>query len=199
MTTRKEHPVEVVDWSPPLRGDDGYVRMTHQSWPGFRFVVSFDSDATVTGFTVERTKDSPMITARALQRIPYGALERQALDLAANWIISYAEGISPSHAGTGLGSGLDLAARAFAENQHPGLQGRRLVWYATAAERYVELVKGGSTSPIRDLAGEMGLSVNRVRNIIFEAREHCLLSRPAKDGVAGGELMKKARELLRQR
>lgn len=208
MPTEVGTPVSVDSWSVPLDGVDGYVRMRHERWPSFCFVVAFNADAAVTGFSVEREPDGPALTAKSLQRVPYGALERTALDLASTWTAAYAKGRSPdldaSEYLDGLGSGVHRLARAFAETQYTGRRGRSLVEYAAVAARYAALVAAGSRSPIKDLANQLKsetgeyLSDARVRNIIFECRERCLLSAPPKAGVAGGHLTKKAKGLLGQ-
>lgn len=204
MATKSGQSIEIEAWNVPLDGEPGFVRLVHQDWPALRFVVTFNAEAQVVGFAVERAKGAPAITARLLREVPYGALERVALGRVRWWTVEYAKGrskLADDYDYGGLGSGVHRLAMAFVENQYPGRRGRSELEYAAMAARYAALVRAGSVSPVKDLHAELQeetgeyLSLARVRNIVYECRERLLLTR-APRGRGGGELTDKAKEIL---
>lgn len=78
----------------------------------------------------------------------------------------------------------------------PGRPARPDLFYARAAERYIDLIPSGSPMPF--LARELGLKPSGAEGVIREARRRSLLSGPASRGKAGGELTAKAKRLLQK-
>lgn len=91
--------------------------------------------------------------------------------------------------------------------RRPGRAGRSDIYYAIWARAYVEWLRLGSKTPVKDLAtappvaiagyssGEKSWSEGTIRDVLREARHRGLLTRsPA--GRAGGELTPKCVSLL---
>lgn len=89
--------------------------------------------------------------------------------------------------------------------RRPGRAGRPDIYYALWADAYVERLRGGSRTPVKDLVAKPpvvmdtggGISIDAVRDVLAEARRRDLLS-PAPVGRAGGDLTPKAERLIRQ-
>jgi hypothetical protein len=79
----------------------------------------------------------------------------------------------------------------------PGRRGHPNSYYAEIAARYVAIVAKGSRTPIADLAQELFLTSDYVRDLVATARKRGLLTRPSRRGRAGGELTARALEALR--
>lgn len=69
-------------------------------------------------------------------------------------------------------------------------------FYAAWAARYVDLVKGGSRSPIADLAEEMGKSREQIRDLVHACRAKGYLTK-GRRGLSGGELTDVALKVLK--
>jgi hypothetical protein len=67
---------------------------------------------------------------------------------------------------------------------------------AQIAHDYVELHKGRSKSPVKDLARKHRYSRDRMSVLVYTARERGLLTGSPKKGQAGGALTPRAIELL---
>jgi hypothetical protein len=83
--------------------------------------------------------------------------------------------------------------------KRPGRRGREPVQWARFAAEYDELVKKGGIPPIKELARRWKVSEATARDRIAHVRrmDPPLLTRPIKPGMAGGELTKEAKRLLR--
>lgn len=90
--------------------------------------------------------------------------------------------------------GIDVDVSDFHLRRRPGRSRRADLFYASAAARYVELLKT-SSSPTTDLAHEMDLRPSQGRDLLHQARQRKLLTASEK-GKAGGALTAKALSLL---
>lgn len=184
------------------------VSVAHSDFPSFRFVVIFAGDGTPVGFAINPRPDyselsrgevlsrmydaakgrGPVlpgepVTARLLRRLPLGQIQ----DFARDELVSHKT--SPSRSMQKLAAGW---AQAFEEVGRPGRRGRDDVAYAAVAAMYV-----AHGHDVHKVADELGYSVARIRNILYEARQprRALLTSAPK-GRSGGELTDKAKEIL---
>ena len=95
--------------------------------------------------------------------------------------------------GPQIGLAVEAEAEEFRTNRRPGRARRPDLFYAQIANRYIQLVPGGS--PTKRLAQEMGVSQSQARDLIHEARRRKLLT-GSQRGQAGGELTPKALRIL---
>jgi hypothetical protein len=185
-----------------------------------RFVL--DDDGSVRSFTIERSTtfvdsegvevDGPLppgeaaqevslgepITARALRRFRFEETLSEAKRQSAWW-----SGIELADARRrGDGAGASTVAERIERIERlpdgrrgrPGLDDR---YYAEVAQAYVRLIAGGSTAPVRDLAGEMNVADTTARNHVREARRRGILTKTER-GKLGGVLTARAIELLNE-
>ena len=89
-------------------------------------------------------------------------------------------------------------ADALKEPRRPGRRGRSNEFFAAFAAEYIELIHQGSKRPVQELAERRNLSADYVRDVLNQARNRGLLTRP-RNGCAGGQLTGKALALLRER
>jgi hypothetical protein len=112
------------------------------------------------------------LTARHVRRIPFG-----------------------DGAGAALVNVLQTqAAKIVRAYRREGSRGRLRL--AQVAQLYVDALNRRSRRPNAEVAAQLKISVSAVRDAIHQAREQQLLSRPRQQGVMGGELTRKAPELL---
>jgi hypothetical protein len=93
-----------------------------------------------------------------------------------------------------FGFNFDVDLHEFARNRRPGRKGRPDIFYARLAAQYVDICRTSST-PTKDLALTRNFSSSSTRDLLNQARSRGLLTRPPK-GLSGGELTKKAEDLL---
>jgi hypothetical protein len=82
------------------------------------------------------------------------------------------------------------------ERGRRGPKGTPDSWYALLAADYLDAIKGGSRSPVADLAKERGMSEVGLRAALNRARKRGLLTRKG-TGRAGGTLTPRAVRILR--
>lgn len=149
------------------------------------------------------------LTARALRRLPIGAMDREAraaweakirgarLTVSASVVATDADGriVQSGSSEPQLAPGLAAyLTEATVNAARPGRRGRPDREYALIAGRYVELL-GGGPGAARRLATEQNLSASQVRSLLYEARRRGLLT-DAPRGREGGALTPKAIECL---
>jgi hypothetical protein len=78
--------------------------------------------------------------------------------------------------------------------KRPGRAGRGDVHYARVATQYVGVLD--QPKPLIALAKQLRLKPSQVRSMLYEARRRGLLTDPPVKGRAGGELTKKAHDIL---
>jgi hypothetical protein len=81
----------------------------------------------------------------------------------------------------------------------PGRKGNGIDHYLLWADRYANTVAAGARHPIAALAAEYGEDRNYVRDTIADARRRHRLLTDQGQGRAGGQLTKKARNLMTER
>jgi hypothetical protein len=97
-----------------------------------------------------------------------------------------------------VGIWFDADLSEFHGRRRPGRRGRPNLFYAEVAARYVYLLSKGS-KPTKRLAEEMCISSSAARDLLNEARQRGLITRPPVKGRPGGGLTDMAEELLRER
>lgn len=75
--------------------------------------------------------------------------------------------------------------------------GRDDEFYARLAAQYVERIRTGSTTPVKDIAARRGDTVAHIRDLLHECRERGLLT-PGVAGKSEGALTSRALALLKQ-
>ncbi len=122
----------------------------------------------------------PPLTTAVYRMVRLSTLERRAKD----WLSIREQ----------IGLVIEADEAEFLQNRRPGKTGRPDAFYARIALRYLELVRVGS-SPTKALAEERHISQSSARDLVHEARSRGLLTSTGR-GQAGGQLTKKARDLL---
>ena len=174
-------------WSLPIttgtQGGPAWVEVDsdHPDWVGHWFRVTFD-DGQVVGLEI-RT-DGTVLTARKVQRVPFGAIERVARERIREWMTEYLSTRSEA-------AELFNPTPADWYESHTG--GPRDLLLAGVAKRYVETL--GDPDQRTKLAEELGYSWEYVPNLLGEARKRGLLSKTVR-GRSGGWLLPKATEIL---
>lgn len=84
-----------------------------------------------------------------------------------------------------------------AQGSRPGRRGHDDRFYAWIAALYVRAIRSGSQTPVKDVAADIRLTIDHVRDQVGVARKKGMLT-PARKGVAEGDLTDRARELLGQ-
>lgn len=80
--------------------------------------------------------------------------------------------------------------------RRPGRRGRDDLEYARLALEYATEIESGNRHPTKTLAAAHHVGVNRMSQLINEARNRGLLTRPRSKGRPGGELTDAAVELI---
>lgn len=124
------------------------------------------------------------LTARLVQRIRFGELN----ELMRRELESHRSRERPR--ASRFGFDLEQATR------RPGRKGRPDLDFARIAARYADKVRKGSSRPNVELAEELGLTPQQVRDRIHEARVRDLLT-DVRQGAVGGDLTTEAKQLLR--
>jgi hypothetical protein len=78
-----------------------------------------------------------------------------------------------------------------------GRKSRPLIEYAEIAQAFVNARIAGSRKPVVAVAKALRIPAGKARGLIRKAREHQLLGWPRKQGVVGGNLTAKARDILK--
>ena len=165
-------------WQPPLAG----AVICADGWPGYRFVLA--ADVTVrqlVNFEILRDSDAQPLTARALARVPLGALE----DALYEELESFIDQWHADNPGSGLAAPRPERVRANRDD----------VKLAELARAYVETL--GQPFQMRRLAEDFGFnySLATIPKLIARARQRGLLT-PTTKGRSGGRLTPKAIALL---
>ncbi len=150
----------------------------------------------------------------AIDRVPVGGITQEVvrrvpLGSCGPYLLAYKSSVESSGIGglrqhlaafsaAAARAGLDLDRLGSNERPRPRrATGRDDLFYARLASDYVAVIKSGSRAPIKELAAARGEHNARVRDLVHEARKRGLLS-PGSSGVRGGELLPRAKTLLKQ-
>jgi hypothetical protein len=140
-----------------------------------------DGGLLVSGLRVVPKSDdiSAGLSAEVLRRIPFSAYHSLARALP-----------NPREPGQKVGSKNNPNKRTGRPRKRPDR------YFAEVASKYVSLVAEGDLTPIQSLGDHLGLSTDRVRDLIHKARMRHLLTK-TRQGRLGGQLTPAARRLLR--
>lgn len=161
-------------------------------WNGYLFQLTYDASAGLTGFSVVRDDNAKPLTARKMQTIPLGALDRFAQQWFREWIELWDESNPPTKAAALFPDPLDWLDKVV----DPDAGSESDIRLARLCKRYLELVKEPK-NPMwrRILAYEFDLKESGVQTKISRARRRRFLT-PVAHGQSGGQLTPKAHQLL---
>jgi len=134
------------------------------------------------------------ISGRLLRDIRFGELERVARE-SLRWELAVRHHHDHPEIRASLGDNGRRLRESLAEAQRPGRRGRDDLAYASLAAEYVRRL--GSGKEVKELAADLSEGVQKIRNMLNEARRRKLLTRPAA-GKSGGQLTEKAIALLKE-
>jgi hypothetical protein len=134
------------------------------------------------------------ISARLLRAIPFGQLERIARE-SLRWELAIRHHHDQPEVRASLGDNGRQLRESLSAAERPGRAGRDDRVYASLAAEYVKRL--GSGKEVKELAADLGEGVQKIRNMLNEARRRKLLTRPAA-GKSGGQLTEKAIALLKE-
>jgi hypothetical protein len=164
------------------------VESSDARWDGYWFRIGFDGLGEVTSVEVHRQSEAPALTARMLQAVPLGAIERTARARIRDWTQSWVAGRQQQ--GLRTDTPLEDWLRSFEGSRRDPA---RDIWLAKIADRYVETL--GDHQQRESLRQEFAVSWEYVPELIAEARQRGLLT-PTTRGKSGGILTPLAIELL---
>jgi hypothetical protein len=157
------------------------------TWAGFRFRLTYSSGGDLQGVAVSRSPAASKLTARQLQRVPLGDLDRAAREC----VRAYVDEWEALNLPTALLPGPRSALGAIVEPQD--LDDETLLRLASLARAYVDL--NGTPGWRETLAEEFGWSPATIPSKVTQARKRGLLTSAGR-GQQGGQLTHKAWRLL---
>jgi hypothetical protein len=171
------------DWDAPDT-EHLVLHMRHPTHPDWAVSAAFEVRAThavLTGVFVRPVAEwSPPggLTLEVVRSIKLDDLRKRATDRLRTRDVAGYLGIDPTKV---------------QEPKRRGRKGRTDLDYARLARRYVALLD--HAAPVKILSKQMKLNESTVRVLIYEARQHGLLT-PGAPGRAGGKLTDKAQRIL---
>jgi hypothetical protein len=159
----------------------------HRGLTGTLWFQSHRNERRLTGLILGEpgpasTDPPPEVTTEVLRAMSFRKIQREVDEILAQWT----ERDPLTHRLT----------EGFLDSARPGRRGREDHEYAAVAEVYVKHLRSGSSAPVKRAAEELHLSVPAVRALLNKARKRNLLTASKREGLAGGELTKKAKRLL---
>jgi transposase len=176
-------------WSEPTSSDPLWIELRHNKWPGYLFRLTFVKGQLL-GVEVRRESDEARpLTAHLLQRVPLGALEREALRHVDAFVTEWLRGHGDARH---IDRDLEQWYDDFDEGSRPrtGAKTERDVRLARLAKRYVETL--GDPMQTEIIASEFSYSDSSVAAMVREARTRHLLTPTPQKGRPGGRLTPKA-------
>jgi hypothetical protein len=189
---------KVIDLDPGA-SEGVTMRLASADHPGLAVQVVFSAEAASLrgdaqymaplSFRVAVTEPAGRaLTARTIDAIPFGAVVAEA------WrMLTQGLGNEEVQGWNDPDSLPELATRL---TQRPGRRKRPEIEWAELARNYVDALEREPDRPVEALAESLNMKRKTVSNALESARRRGLLTRPRKQGAAGGRLTAKAKRLL---